>query len=150
MPSLRGGFLELTLDFHKHNFHFFGCFHFGPPMYWGYTMYSQYIGGLNWNPPKKLWTSSMSSNTSSYYKLCPHTFHRRRKYSTLQWDYKRRWKLRGFRNRRIARTEPASPIIALNCQSLRFCSLLGELLDSSKFTWISRGCNLNFSKQNQG
>ena len=97
--------------------------------------------------PKRLSLAQRSYNVDG---RCPHTFHRRRKYSTLQWDYKRRWKLRGFRNRRIARTEPASPIIALNCQSLRYCSLWVELLDSSKFSWISLGCNLNFSKQNQG
>ena len=52
--SKGGGMLELTLDFHKYNFHFFGGFHFRPSMSWGYTMYSQHIGGLKWNQLKEI------------------------------------------------------------------------------------------------
>ena len=61
MPSLRGGFLELTLDFHKHNFHLFGGFHFRPPMYWGCMVWIETCR-------KKLWKSSMSSHTSPYFR----------------------------------------------------------------------------------
>ena len=37
-----------------------------PPMYWGYAIYCQGIGGLKWNLLKKLWKSSVSSNTLAY------------------------------------------------------------------------------------
>ena len=41
-----GGILALasTRDFLKHSFHF------RPPMYWEYIVYSQYMGGLKWKP----------------------------------------------------------------------------------------------------
>ena len=45
---------------------FFARFHFRPPMYRGYIVYPQYMGGLRWKPPKKwklcFWKSSASFN----------------------------------------------------------------------------------------
>ena len=32
-------------------------FNFRPARYWEYTMYSQYMGGLKWNPPKMMMTA---------------------------------------------------------------------------------------------
>ena len=37
-------------------------------MYWGNAIYSQWMGGLKWNLLKKLWKSSVSSNTLKFEK----------------------------------------------------------------------------------